>query len=159
MFQIQCRKVPGGTSGSFWWIRKAKWSGSGERTSPWRALNKRFGRWCEKSSWRNAWSYDGDGYCTRLCVLCLCFLCFDSKEWPNSELWQWVWLGGVSLQKHAEIHFKSFEGSQSVSVCVCVGTILWLIMTIMMNIPYNDHCCSWRIVFRSVGFLQMFSLD
>lgn len=59
VFQIPCRKSPGGTSGSFWWTRRGKWYGSGERTSPWRAFGRRWRRWCEKSSWRNGWSYDG----------------------------------------------------------------------------------------------------
>lgn len=59
-FQILCRKLQSGTSGSFWWIQRGRWSGTGEQTSPWRVLDKKPRRWCGKSSWRKGWSYDGD---------------------------------------------------------------------------------------------------
>lgn len=58
LFQILCRKSPGGTSGNFWWTQRGKWSASGGRTSPLTAFERRWRRWCAKSSWRNGWSYD-----------------------------------------------------------------------------------------------------
>lgn len=58
-FQILSTKSPSGTSGSFWWTQRVKWSASGRRTSPWRAFGRKWPRWCEKSSSKNGWSYDG----------------------------------------------------------------------------------------------------
>lgn len=81
-FQILCRKFQSGTSGSFWWIQRGRWSGSGEPTSPWRASDKRPRLWCEKSSWRNGWSYDG-AYGQILDTP----LCFEQPGITSGGLW------------------------------------------------------------------------
>lgn len=148
LFQILCRKSPGGTSGNFWWTQRGKWSASGGQTNPLTAFEKRWRRWCGKSSWRNEWSYDEalwwqnaqgiamlgpDGSRARTLTRGLwtvsasafwaaCCCGWEDPLWleasPVPLLWWLCWGEGLS------------------------ETILWLIVPIMLNIVGKGHCWS-----------------
>lgn len=126
IFQILCRKCQSGTSGSFWWVRRGKWSASGERTSPWRAFDKRPRRWCETSSWRNGWSYDGARRRIPGPHLCAAFgvsCAVTAKQWLDSGLFQLSVVGWrLAPLVVATKAMKSFKASQNVFVraFVCV---------------------------------------